>query len=106
MFLLEVADHPFPEVERFRMWVVHAENMHALIDPEFDNALQLFPERFPMRRSEFERVNVLIFLRRVFCVLNRSVRTPSKPFRMLLHIWVIRRVLVSEIQCNVDSKLF
>src|SRR5262249_23818165 len=94
MFFLEVAYHTFPKIERLRMWVVYAENIHTLIDPEFDNGLQLLPERFPLLRTELERVNVLIFLRRIFRVLNRSVRTPSKPFRMLPHIWMVRRVLV------------
>src|SRR5881397_3387174 len=56
-----------------------------------------------MRRFEFEGINVLIFFRRIFRILNRSIRPPSKPLRMLPHIRMIRRALVGEIQCDVDS---
>src|SRR5437899_952775 len=58
-----------------------------------------------MRRFELEWVDVFILLRRIFRVLNRSIRPPSEPFRMLLHIGMVRRALVGQIQGNIDSCL-
>src|SRR5205823_11940550 len=106
IFLLEITDHPFPEIEGFRMRVIDAENPDSLLDPKLDNALQFFPKRSPMWRFEFEGIYVLIFFRRIFRVLNRSIRPPSKPFRMLPDVRVIRRALIGEIQRNIDPPAF
>src|SRR5213593_2543264 len=59
-----------------------------------------------MRRFEFEGKYVLVFFRRIFRVLNRSIRPPSKPLRMLPDIRMIGRALIGEIQCDVDSPAF
>src|SRR2546423_7628036 len=39
MLLLEIANHPFPEIKWLRVWIVDPENVNALPDPEFDNVL-------------------------------------------------------------------
>ena len=90
MLLLEIADHPFPIIERFRVWIVDPKNSYALLHPEFNDALQLLPERAPMRRFELEWIDVFILLRRIFRVLNRSIRPPSEPFGMFLYIRMVR----------------
>src|SRR5947207_15597964 len=88
------------------MRVIDAENPDSLLDPKLDNALQFFPKRSPMWRFEFEGIYVLIFFRRIFRVLNRSIRPPSKPFRMLPDVRVIRRALIGEIKRNIDPPAF
>src|SRR2546428_6205591 len=106
MLLPEITDHPFPEVEGFRVRIIDAKNPDALVDPEFDNTLQFFPKRSPIRRFEFERIYVLVFFRRIFRVLNRSIRPPAKPLRTLPDIRMIGRALIGEIQCHVDPPAF
>ena len=106
MFLLQVPNHPFPEIERLRMRVIDAEDSHTLLDPIFDNALQLFPERSPIPRFEFQRVDVLIFLWWILRVLHGSIGAPPEPLGMLLDVRMIRRTLVSDIECNVDPFYF
>src|SRR5438105_1562852 len=59
-----------------------------------------------MRRFEFEGIDVFVFFRGIFRILNRSIRPPSKPFRMLPNIRMIRRALIGEIQCDVDAPAF
>ena len=48
---LHLADRPLPERERLGVRVVDAENAHALVDPEVEDALQLVPQRAPVARS-------------------------------------------------------
>ena len=99
----KLAERPFPEVKRLRVRIVHAENLHALRDPEFDDAFQLAPERRPLRRFEIERIDVLVFLRRIFRVLDRPVRPMPKPGWMRLHVGVIRRGLKRDVQRNFEA---
>ena len=90
IFLLEITNHPFPEVERFRVRIVDSKDVHALFDPEFEDTFQLIPERSPVGCVEFEGINVFVFLRRIFRVLNRSIRPPSEPFRMFFDVGMVR----------------
>ncbi len=79
MLALDPLDHPFPESKRLRMRVVDAEDAHAFADPEREHGFELAPQLGPVRRFEMERIDVLVFLRRVLRVLHRSVRAPAKP---------------------------
>src|SRR5262249_2750976 len=106
VLVFEIPDHPLPEIERFGVRVVDAENTHTLLNPEFNNGFQFLPKRTPMRCLEIERINILVFFRRILCILNGPVRPMPKPFRMLLHIRMIRGTLIREIECNIDSVLF
>src|SRR5436309_4208581 len=88
------------------MGIIDSENPHSLFDPELDNAFELLPKRSPMWRLEFKRIDILIFFRRILRVLHSPIRTPSKPFRMLSDIGMIRRTLVGEIKGNFYAVLF
>ena len=44
-FALDLGDQPLPERERLGVRVVDAEDAHALLDPEQEDALQLLPQR-------------------------------------------------------------
>src|SRR5439155_17706763 len=69
---LDFVDAPFPEWERFGVGIIHAENVHTLLDPEADNAFELLPEGLPMRRFKVERINVLILLVWIIIILHGS----------------------------------
>src|SRR6516162_4245231 len=84
------------------MRIVHAEDAHALFDPETENAFQFLPEHLPLRSLEIQGVDVLILLWRVLRILNRAVRAGSEPLPMLVHVWMIRSALESDIECNVE----
>src|SRR5262245_5844320 len=81
------------------MGVVHAEDTHALLNPETDDALELLPEGLPMRRIKVKGIDVLIFLGRILRVLHGAIRTPLEPFRVLLHIGMIGCALEGDIEC-------
>ncbi len=78
---------------------------HALLDPEREDALELVPQRLPVVRLEIERIDVLIFLRRVLCVLHGAVRAPAEPRRVLFHVGVVRRALEGDVEREVDAAL-
>src|SRR5262245_57989938 len=80
------------------MGIVHAEDAHALLDPEADDALELLPERLPMRRVKVKGINVLIFLRRIFRVLYGAIGAPPEPLRVLPHIGMIGGALEGDIE--------
>ena len=59
------------------------------IDAEVDRVLSA-DDPLPLPGFEIERINVLIFLRRIFRVLNRAIRTLAEPFRVFTDPWMIR----------------
>jgi len=95
MFFLGVLDEPFPEVIRFGVRVVHAENAHTVLDPKDDNAFKFSPHCLPTFALKIERVDIFIFFRRVFRVLNASVRAMFEPFWMAFNVRMVRRALKS-----------
>src|SRR5262245_59774396 len=98
MLLLEIANHPLPECKWLCVRIVHPENADALVNPEFDYALEFLPESSPLRRLEVERIDVLVLFRRILGILDVSIRSSAKPFRMFLHVGMVRRTLVSKLQ--------
>src|SRR6185437_2395988 len=82
----------------------HAENAHALGDPELEHALQLRPERLPVVALEPERIDVLVLLRRVLGILHRAVGALQEPLRMLPDVRVIGRALEGDIQRDLQAQ--
>jgi len=76
---------------------------HSLGDPALDDVFQLFPKRLWVVGFEVERVNIFIFLRWIFCILDGSVRTPTEPFRMLSDIRMVGGALICQVQCDLHS---
>src|ERR1700751_3731186 len=98
MLFLNLRDNPLPKIERFRMRIVDSKDADPLLAPEQKNALQLLPQFLPLLADEFKRIDVLIFLGRVFGILDSAVGTPAKPLRMLLNIGVVGRALKGNIK--------
>src|SRR3954453_10764416 len=101
----ELVHQPFPERKRLGVRIIDAKNRHALLDPELEDAFQLFPQVLPVFRFEIEWIDVLIFLWRILGVLYGAVRTPREPFRMLLHVRMVRRALERDIERDFDVEL-
>src|SRR5262245_26556889 len=104
MRIFEFGNAPFPELEALGMRVVDAEDAHAALDPELEHALQLLPERLPLRALEIERVDILVLLRRVLGVLDGAVGAAPEPLGVLAHIWMVGRALESDVECDSNSK--
>src|SRR5919108_4252205 len=84
------------------MGVVDAEDTHALLDPEAENALEFLPECLPMLCIEVKGIDVLIFLGRIFRVLHGAIRAPPEPLRVLLYIGMIGGTLEGDIDRYLD----
>src|SRR5919202_467498 len=80
------------------MGVVHAEDAHALLDPEAENAFELLPECLPMLCLKVKGVDVLILLGRIFRILHGAIRAPPEPLRVLPHIGMIGGALEGDVE--------
>ena len=76
-------DQPLPERHRLRVRVVDAEGADAVPAPVQDDVAQRLPQTAPVLRVEVDVVDVLVALGRVLGVLERPVRPPVEPLRML-----------------------
>src|SRR5436853_1975948 len=105
MLGFNIAYDPFPECERLGVWIIDPKNAHAARDPEQEDPLQLVPQGPPLGSLEIERIDILIFLGRVFSVLNGAIRALAEPLRMFPGIRVIGRALERDIECDLESLL-
>src|SRR4051812_15904082 len=103
MVLLDRANYPMPERQRFRVGIVDAENMYTFVDPETEDVAELLPELRPGVGLEMKRIDVLVLLRRIFGVLNCSVRPRLKPILVLGDVRMIGRRLKRDIERQLDS---
>ncbi len=100
---LELAEGPFPERECLGVRVVDPEDLDAVADPELEDRAQLVPQALPVLGLEVERVDVLVFLRRVLGVLDRAVWALAEPGRVLADERVVGRDLECDVERNPDA---
>src|SRR5277367_1700575 len=86
------------------MRVIDAEDLHAMRAPETDHAHQLLEQAALIGSIEIDRIDILVFLGRVLCVLDAAIRPMLKPIRMLADPWMVGRALDREIESQLDSK--
>ncbi len=103
MRTLELAEGPLPERERLGVRVVDAEDLDAVPDPELEDRAQLVPQGLPVLGLEVERVDVLVFLRRVLGVLDRAVGALAEPGRVLADERVVGRDLERDVERDADA---
>src|ERR1051325_4001280 len=106
MILLHRVNQPLPKRQGFGVRIVHAKNADSLFAPKFNDAFHFPPYGAPLLGSEIERIDILIFFRRVFGKLNRAVRTPTKPLGMLAHVRMIGAALIGEIERDLEVEAF
>ena len=97
MLSLHFRDHPLPERKSFGVRIVDAKDLDALLDPEQEHISEFTPHRLPILAFEIERVDVLVFLRRILRILNCAVRPAAKPLRVILYVRMVRRSLKRDI---------
>src|SRR5262249_34491043 len=98
----ELADAPLPEAECLGVRVIDAEDAHAHVAPEQEDTPQLVPQRLPVLRLEVDRIDVLVFLGRVLCILDGAIRPLAEPFGMGLHPGMVRRALEGDVDGDLD----
>src|SRR5262245_47224865 len=103
MLAFDALDQPLPEGKWLRVWIVDTEDIDPLFDPVEDNAPQLLPQLAPGVAFEIERIDVLIFLRWILGVLNRAIGPMAKPLGMLLHVGVVGRALIGQVERDFDA---
>src|SRR5690606_39798277 len=86
----KLAQAALPEGERLGMGIVDSKDSHPVIDPELEDALELTPKVLPVRRLEVEWIDVLILLRRVFCVADGAVGPLLEPLRTVSDVGLVR----------------
>ena len=85
------------------MRVVDPEDADTLLGPEEDDRQELLPELPPVLVLEVERIDVLVFLGRVLCVLDGAVGPVLEPFGVLAHVRVVGRALERDVERHVDA---
>ena len=103
VLVLHLADHPLPERERLGVRVVDAEDANAVLDPEQDDVAQRVPQRREGVAVEMDVDDVLVLLRRVLGVLDRAVRPPVEPLRMLLDPRMVGGALDGEVDGDLQA---
>ena len=84
MIFFHFADQPLPKRQRLGVRVIDAKNAHSLFAPKINDTFQFLPKLTPLIRGEIQRIDILIFFRRIFGVLDRyhpdaSETTPDVP---------------------------
>ena len=85
------------------MRVVDPEDLDAVPDPELEDRAQLVPQGLPVLGLEVERVDVLVFLRRVLGVLDGAVGALAEPGRVLADERVVGRDLERDVERDADA---
>ena len=85
-----------PEMHWLGMWVIYAEDRDSLRDPKTQNT-KCFSNDCVVIVIKVNRIDILILLRRIFCICNRSIGTRCKEFRMFCGPWMVRGCLESKV---------
>ena len=74
MVPVNFANAPLPERQSLRVRVVYTKDLNLTLNPEPEYTVELIPKPTPVSRLKVQRINILIFLRRVFGILDTPVR--------------------------------
>ena len=102
MLLAHSRDQPLPETHRLGVRVVDTEDLHPVINPVSDNTQDLARQTFEVV-VEVQRIDVVVFLRRVLGVCDRAVDADTEPLRVFLHPRVIGRALQRQIERDLET---
>src|SRR5262252_179006 len=103
MGALHLADQPFPHREGLGVRIVDAEYPHAFGYPVIEYALQLDPQRAPVRGFEVEGIDILVFFRRVLGVLHAAIGTVPEPLGVRGYVRVVRGALECDVERYLDA---
>ena len=97
-------DQPIPEVRGLSVWIVHAESLHAVLDPEHHHTEDLGINTVGII-IKVQGVNVLVLLRGIFRISDGAVRKNRKPLGVLSRPGMVGGALQSKIEGDLDAKL-
>ncbi len=94
---------PLPELDRLGVGIVDPEYPHAVRGPVPDHTKHLVvkPDRIVV---EVERVDVLVFFRRILRIGDGAVALHGEPFRVLLRPRVVRCALQGEVESDLHTQ--
>ena len=98
IFFVDLGDAPLPEGEGLGVGVVDAEDADVAANPVDEDIAEGLPEAAPVGGFEVEGVDVLIFLRRVFGVLDGAVGADDEPVGMLGDPGMVGRALEGDVE--------
>src|SRR6185437_7713538 len=90
MVPLDLCNDPLPERECLGVWIVDAEDRHTHTNPIVEHVFQLRPHSLPIIAFKVEGINILVFLGRIFSILDASVWSFLEPSLMILDVGMIR----------------
>ena len=100
MTSMDFFQEAFPERNGFCMRIIDTEDRHPVGNPQFEHVTNRCVDSFWIS-IEVQGIDVLIFLRWVFCVGDRAICSLGEPFRMLADPRVVGGTLKCDIQCNL-----
>ena len=102
-FGVQIVDAPLPEGERLGVRIVDAEDADAARDPELEDGAKFVPEALPVGRLEVERIDVLIFFRRILRVLDGAVGADDEPVGMLFDPGMVGGALEGDVEGDLHA---
>ena len=97
MLVAELRQDFLPELYRLGVGIIHPENRYPMINPLLNHvAYRVIQTAIVLIKNQ--GINILIFLGRILCVGNRSIRAVLKPLGMILYPGMIRGALQRQIQ--------
>src|SRR6516165_3242493 len=86
------------------MGVVDPKGAHALANPKHHSVAQFSPQSLAVGIVEIDIDDVLVLLRWVFGVFDRTVGPESEPFGMPAHPGMVGGALDREVERDLDAK--
>ena len=85
------------------MRVIHAEDRHAVVDPQLDDVAHGLVDALRVV-IEVQGVDVLVLLRRVLRVGDGAVGARREPLRVFLHPRVVRGALEGQVESDLQAE--
>ena len=101
-FRVHLVKHPLPELQRLGVRVVHPEDRDTEADPVPDDS-KYFVANADRIVIEVDRVDVLVLLRRILRVGDRSIRKGGEPLGVLDYPGVVGRTLQREVESDLEA---
>ena len=102
--VLDLTDQPGPEVGRLGVRIVDPKDLDAVVNPVPDHAQHLVVEPGGIV-VEVERIDVLVFLRRILRVGDGAVRQFGEPLPVLAGPRMIRCALQRQVQGHLHAQI-
>ena len=104
VFGVHLGNQPFPKVDRLGVRVVDSKNVYAERDPVFDHSQNFLVDTLAVV-VKIHRVNVLVLLRWVLGVGNRTIGAGGEPLRVGLNPRMVGAGLNGQVHSDLNTQL-